>query len=344
MLLYLINLGLSLTMQSGSSYFPLHYACAGRALECAAYILEQKPEQAREDIFFIYFLIKFFFNFFLNEVQYQPICLATFANSPEILHILLSKGANLMSHKNVENHIFQQAIKSRAYDCLLMLLQHQCKIDVTSPTTPLMLAITEGMSDAIEPLLDLGIDPYFVTANGCTALSHACIAGDVKAVKILCDRMDIIEIPSKGVENFSSIARFAVSSKNIEILKMVLNKGCDLNRYDYACEIPADAIRGTISDELAVQFIDLMVKHGFNINTRSEIKNTSFIDRLMDFATVGKYPKLCDYLLSHGADVKFKFIDGKTLLDKIKSWKSQRRSNKKMYFDIFCHYYPEIKA
>lgn len=248
-----------------------------------------------------------------------------------------------MSRKNVENHIFQQAIKSRTYECLLLLLQHQCKIDVTSATTPLMLAITEGMSDAIEPLLDLGIDPNYVATNGCTALSYACIAGDLKAVKILCDRMDMIEIPSKGVENFSSIARFAVSSKNIEILKTVLNKGCDLNRYDYACEIPADAIRGTMDDQLAVKFIDLMVKHGFDINVRSEVKNSSFIDRLMDFATVGKYPKVCDYLLSHGANVKYQFSDGKTLLDKVKTWKTQRRSNKKMYYDIFCQYYPEIK-
>lgn len=225
-----------------------------------------------------------------------------------------------------------------------MLLQHQCKIDVTSPTSPLMLAITEGMSDAIEPLLDLGLDPYFVSSNGCTALSHACTSGDVKAVKILCERMDIIEIPGNGVENFSSIARFAVSSKNIDILKTVLDKGCDINRYDYAGEIPADAIRGTIDDDLAVQFIDLMVKHDFNINVRSEKKDSSFLDRLMDFAMVGKYPKVCDYLLSHGADVKYKFPDGKTLLDKVKTWKNQRRNNKKMYYEIFCHYYPEIKS
>lgn len=65
MLLYLCTLGLELTMQSSASYFPLHYACAGRALECAAYILEQQPDQARVDIlFFIYLSCYFYFFLF----------------------------------------------------------------------------------------------------------------------------------------------------------------------------------------------------------------------------------------------------------------------------------------
>ncbi|OHS97318.1 hypothetical protein TRFO_36519 [Tritrichomonas foetus] len=351
-LLYLQSLGLSLSKPSGSSYFPLHYACAGRAKECAAYILEQEPELARNDVFYFYLLCYtfdfyvlfsiFMFYFYFYDVPYQPLVLATFANSPEILKMLLDKGANVMSRKNVENHVFQQAIKSRSFECLVMLLQHQCKTDVTSTSTPLMLAITSGMSDAVEPLLKLGLDPYFVSPRGDTALSHACMAGDVKTVKLLCEKMDIIEIPSNGVENFSSIARFAVSSKNLEILKTVLEKGCDLNRYDYSSEVPADTIRGTITDDLAVKFVDMMVKYGFDINVRSEKRSTSFLDRLIEFATVGKYPKVCDYLLSHGADVRYKFADGTTLLDKVKKWKNARRQNQKIYYEIFCQYFPEI--
>ena len=54
MLLYLYSQGLPLSITSGGSYFPLHYACIGRAKECAAYILEQEPELARRDVLFIF--------------------------------------------------------------------------------------------------------------------------------------------------------------------------------------------------------------------------------------------------------------------------------------------------
>lgn len=62
MFLYLLSLGLSLRQLSGASYYPLHYACAGRAKECASYILEQDPEQAQLEILIhlIFYLISFF--------------------------------------------------------------------------------------------------------------------------------------------------------------------------------------------------------------------------------------------------------------------------------------------
>ena len=282
------------------------------------------------------------FLLFFNDVTYQPVHLSIYANCPDILKMLLDKGANVTSQKNVENHIFQQAIKSRAYECLLLLLQHKCQTDVTITATPLMLAITSGMSNAVEPLLELGLDPYFVSLKGETALSYACLANDVKTVKLLCEKMDIVEIPV-GIENFSSIARFAVNSKNIEILETILEKGCDLNRYDYTFEVPADSIKGILPDDMALQFITLLVQHGFDINVRSEKKHTSFLDRLIEFVTVGKYPKVVDYLLSQGAEVKYVFPDNTTLLDRVKKFKNSKRTNHKLYYDIFCQHYPEIK-
>lgn len=206
-----------------------------------------------------------------------------------------------------------------------------------------MIAITSDMSDGVEMLLDIGQDPYFVNSKGQTALSYACMASDEKTVRLLCSKMDTVEIPTQKIDSFSSIAKYAVHSKNIEILRMILEKGCDLNRYDYSNEVPADSIRGTIPDELGVQFIDLMVKNGFDINVRSDKTMTSFLDRLMQFASVGKYPKVCEYLLSHKAEVNFKFADGRTLLDKVKMWHKDRSLNRKMYFKIFSTYYPEIQ-
>lgn len=329
MFILIESLGISLRVLSGSSYFPLHYACLGRAIECAAYILEQDPEQATMEF----------------DCQWQPVFLATFANSPTILEMLFSHGANLQSRKNVENRPFEQALKSGHMECLKILLTHKCKTDVAfASISPLMFAVSRYMGAALEPLLDLGLDPSFVTYKGETVLSTACANNDLDSVRLLCNRMNTIEIPAGDEERHSSIVRYAVSSKNLEILKIVLEKGCDVNRYDSLDNIPADAIRGTVPDDVGVKMLELLIQYGFDVNCRCEKTGKSFIDRVVEYS-IGRYPKVVEFLLDNGADVHYVLPSGETLINKVKTFKTKcsqyRMPIQKKYYEIFSRHFPE---
>jgi ankyrin repeat protein len=317
---------LNLRTPSSNSYFPLHYACFGSAKECAAYILACDPAQAALE----------------HDCSFQAVFLATLSNSSDILELLLSHGADLRSPKNVQNHPFSQALKMNHLDCVLVLLQHSCKTDVDGfSMTPLMMAVTRKAEGALEWLLDRGHDPTFVSVRGDTALALACNQTDLTAVKILCSRMEDIEIPETE-ERLSSIARWAVGSKNIEILRIILKKGCDVNRYDKASEQPADAIRGLVDDATGLKMLEMLIEHGYDIHGRDPKSNKAFLDRVVEF-TPGNHPKIVDFLLSKGADPRVVLADGITTLGIVKGWKRDKyaRGIKLRYVEIFSRYFPE---
>ena len=326
--IFLILQGLPIRSPSASSYLPLHYACVGNAKEVAAYILEEDPEEAKLEL----------------EVPYQPINLATYANSPEILKMLFAKGADLQSPKNLAGKPFDQALRSRNFDCLLILLENRCKTDVSvSGLTPLMLAIVSGMTDAIAPLLNLQKNPNFVNMKGNTALSCACMMEQEDVVKLLCSRMESIEIPSSNELKRASIAASAVHSNNIEILRTILEKGCDVNRFDSKGKLPAHALLGAKNQQIAVEMLNLLIDNGFDVNIRQNDNSLRFIEELVLKCTVQDCVKLVDCLLKRGADATLKMPNGKTLLECVQNYKNSSDQREKRYYTLFKNCYPDMQ-
>jgi ankyrin repeat protein len=319
---------LGLTTASGASYLPLHYACLGGSLEVAAFILSRAPELAAREC----------------ECQWQVVFLATHSGSHRILKLLFDSEykPNLRSAKNISNQPFSQALKTRNIECLLILLDHSCNKDVGSGMSSLMQAVSQGLSSALVPLLDLGLDPMFVSIHGDSALSLACVRGDLEVVRILCGRMDNIEIPPTN--GHSSILAHAITSKNIEIVRLVLKKGCDVNRYDKNDEQPIDAICGNIEDDQqALKILELVVEFGYDIHLRCPRNHMSFLDRVVKFVVKGGFPSVVRYLLSHKADPRFEYEGGISTLRIIKSWGLNQTFIKvnHPHLDIFKAEFPE---
>ena len=325
--IFLTMHGLIIRSPSASSYYPLHYACVGNAKEVAAYILDQDPEEAKLDL----------------EVQYQPLNLATYANSPEILKMLFAKGADLQSPKNVAGRPFDQALRSRNFDCLLILLENRCKTDVSvSGLTPLMLAIVSGMVDAVGPLLNLKGNPNFVNIHGNSALSCACMMEQEDVVKLLCSRMETVEIPSTDIKR-PSIAAAAVHSNNVEILRTVLEKGCEVNRFDFKGKLPVHALLGTKDQQTAVEMLTLLIENGYNVNIRQNENSLRFMEELVLKCIVQDCYKLVECLLQHGADAKLKMPNGKTLLECVEKYKNSSDQREKRFYNLFKSFYPELQ-
>ena len=324
--LFLLSKGIPLRIASGAGYLPLHYACVGNAKEVVAYILKMDPEQASLEL----------------EVVYPLINLAIYANSPEILKKLFKFGANLQSPKNISAKPFDQALRSKNFDCLLILLQGRCRTDVTvAELNPLMLAVVNGMTEAIEPLIQRGISPYEVNSKGDTALTCACTMENVEIVKLLCKNMNAIEVKTNG--NKPSVAYYAVRSGNLEILKTVLDKGCTLDKFDAKGKTALHALTVVNDQDTANEMLKLLIQYGININNRYNSDSYRFLEDLVINYTVKDYSTLVETLLQNNADPKLKMPDGKTLLTFVSKYKGSNNQRESKYYSIFKRFYPELQ-
>jgi len=256
--------------------------------------------------------------------------------------MLFSHGCNTQSPKNLAGKPFDQALKSRNFDCLLILLESKCRTDVKASTmTPLMQAIVCGMNDAVLPLINRGIDPSFVNINGHTALSHACMLDQVENVRILCNRMDNIEIPYTNESKRASIVKYAIESKNPLILKMVIEKKCDINRFDSTGESPVYSLLGNTSTSLQIDMLTLLLKHGLDINSRMNEKSLRFLEYIVIKYLVDDFSKLVEFLMRNGADPTLEMPNGKTLVDVVRTYSLSSSQREKNYYAVFKRFYGE---
>lgn len=320
--------GCSLRSLSSDSYWPLHYACENGSSEVASYILSRDPDQAKID----------------TDTNFQAILISIQSDSPDILEMLLNYGANLESPKNKLSFPLERAIRTKHFSCLLVLLNHECKIQVKAGfRTPLMIAVAYHFSKAILPLIDLGCDPQTVSADNETALSLACESNDIDIVKQILQRIDRIEIPSGELGNTPSIARSATRSGNPEILELIIQRGCDFDRFDKCHELPIDSLRGFVTDEIAVKMLQIYVKYGFDVNLRESQSppTSSFLERVIEFDPLAHMPKLIDALLEAGAKADSIGPDGKSAIQMVKNFVEPLSPPQMEIRQIFSKYFPE---
>jgi len=103
---YFESLGFDSLGRTAARYLPLHYACAGGALEVCAHILSREPGQAAA----------------VPEVEHHLIFLATTSGDARLLRLLFACGADLSAPRNRCDRPVEQAIRTRAADCLRLLL------------------------------------------------------------------------------------------------------------------------------------------------------------------------------------------------------------------------------
>ena len=258
--------------------------------------------------------------------------------------MLFAKGADLQSPKNVAGRPFDQALRSRNFDCLLILLENKCKTDLSvSGLSPLMLAIVSGMVDAVGPLLNLKGNPNFVNLKGNTALSCACMMEQEDVVKLLCSRMETIEIPCLNDVKRPSIASAAIHSNSVPILRTILEKGCDVNRFDDKGRLAAHSLLGTNNQQTAIEMLNLLIDYGFDVNIRQNENSPRFIEELVLKCTVQDCFKLVECLLQRGANPTLPMPNGKTLLETVQKFKNSSDKREKRYYFLFKHFYPDLE-
>lgn len=277
--LLLISQGVSIRQTTLDGYLPIHYACEGGAIECAAYIIARDKEALKINPHF----------------AFEHAWLATYSKSSELLNLFFRHGIALQG-SNLFAQCFWQAISSRDTKCLLTLLEHGgAPTGTRRNLTPLMKAVTVGFNDAILPLISAGGDPLFENFNGDTALSIACKLGNVEAVRILLSGMSKVERPEAKV----GVIHWACQSESPEILEMILQKGCDMYRMDDHGRL-AHMLLPYENTALALKMFEILIRHGFDLNEIYHDGN-SYVGEYIS-STIRCSNKIVKFLLENGPE------------------------------------------
>lgn len=310
--IFLNNIGISIDQKSVNSYLPIHYACLSGSYEIVAYILSIDSHQAS----------------IISQVEYHQTYLATISGNCDILRLLFEKGAKPQNN----NKSVRKSIKMKNSECLRILLENESKKYYEKyEYSNVMTAIANGNQEAVPLLFEYGDKLDHVVENtGETALSLACFQNFQETVKFLCDNMHNIEISNQL--NKKAAVHWICGSKNIEIVKMVLDKNIDINRLDEDGHPGPYYMIDSIDEDDVVVILQLLFVKGLNLNNHGNKANSILGDFVL---SIQKPLKVIGWLLQNGADANEMLISPNV---KIIDFVKKARNNKLM--NVFEKYNP----
>ncbi len=201
-----------------------------------------------------------------------------------------------------QNHtpLIDATIKGN-YELVKNLLKSGANVDEQGEfdETALMHAAQQNDTKMIELLLHAGANIEAQNYIGFTPLMRAIYDQKENAVRLLVDRGAAINIEGEDAQTPLILAT-PPSKKNIEIMRILLESGTDINATNSdGCTALMYAI-GFGRDEI----VELMLKAGAIVNKGDLTR-----------AAAGNHVKIADLLLQHGAEINEKYFDGKTALE-----------------------------
>lgn len=281
----------------------MHYACFAGSYEVARYILENDPSEAKV----------------VTITQYSLIFLATYSHNADILKLLLKNGANINDQTCKNNNPIGYAINSLNIDILKILLNAGSKTssDNKAQYSSLMKAVICRAQGAVPLLIQHGEQPEFVSSDYQTALSLACFINQPDIVKYLCDHMTQVDIDPNLQQK--AAVHWICSSKNPEIVKMVLQKGINVNRLDDQGHSGVYYLIDTSDDKVVINILQQLLDNGLNINLQGKNSAGAVTNSILaDFVeSIARPPTVIEWLLAHGADPYAKTRENKTIFEKV---------------------------
>lgn len=226
------------------------------------------------------------------------------------MNALFDYGAEIETkNQNVKDPL-KQALISKNIDCLEILLSRGFKpSNKEGDLSPLMQAIQTGLIDAIEPLLNHGVDINYINQKGNCALNLAIRTNDEALVKLLLDRG--ADAKFKGLSG-SNAVHSACAKGNLNILKMVIEAGADPYANNERGQNAAFTALLCSPDKMLEIFKYLYDTLHFDINFECD-GDTILTELLPDSKHFT--PEVAEFVLSRGADVQRMTKTGKSIIE-----------------------------
>ncbi|OHT07405.1 ankyrin repeat-containing protein [Tritrichomonas foetus] len=216
----------------------------------------------------------------------------------ELVEILIRYGAQVNSTSNQTHDIVKAAIEANAVECLKLFLQYISKPEDRYYSV-IMQAIIQLHFDAVPILVEAGMNPNHII-NGKTAISFACFNNATSVVKYLSKHVKEVDLPADGVIYDGYAVHWICQSCDLEICKILLEKGIDVNRVNNRGWIGPHYLVDK-DPSIVFQIVTMLFAHGLVIDRLLPGQKISILNEFQSSIKKRKYQDLINWLIEHGA-------------------------------------------
>jgi len=206
---------------------------------------------------------------------------AAIGGSAEQVNLLLDKGANVNARKDDGWSALDFAISQSRREVAQLLLKRGAKTDeVSNKVVPLVLAASGFDVGMVKLLLDNGANINAKDSKGNTALRNASGGNErIEIVKLLLERG--ADINATNNDGRTALLE-AIELGNKSVVRLLLGKGADPNVMDSYGATELRTFHGYDPESRTIDFIQLLLDHGADINAKSPNGETALMHAAMN--------------------------------------------------------------
>lgn len=167
------------------------------------------------------------------------------------------------------------------------------QMDVRYSKKEFLKRVEQSDYDAVELFLAAGMNPDVADKEGATVLMYAAREGNLEIVKLLMEKGADVNVNADGRTALGWAAGGLVGDegvgKHAEVIRFLVERGTDVNA--------GTPIRAAVlADDFEI--VRLLVEHGADVDAREGLSERT----ALMYAAQRASPEIVQYLLEHGAD------------------------------------------
>lgn len=213
-----------------------------------------------------------------------------------------------------KEELFFKGLREGNFELTSMLLNNGMKLDIEDEkgNTPLMLACVGGNKDNVNLIISKNAKMKEKYAGGCNIISFINdynIKMDI--AKLLIDKMNLKEELDRGFEeNGSTVLMYACRKNNVDVVRLLLECGVDVNGTDKYGNTALKDISSMPQNSKNIEIMKLLIENNADVNK----ENYRNVTALM-MASCNGNVEFVKLLLLAGADKNKKNKNNRTALD-----------------------------
>ncbi|XP_048250936.1 putative ankyrin repeat protein RF_0381 [Haliotis rufescens] len=302
----------------------LHKACEGGNIELVSYVLTKNIVDINSK----------------NMLGTTSAMEAAVGGHKEVLHLLMSTGADLTPVDDEGSDILHIAFSSTDRETVKFILTHSI-VNINGSDnggmTPALLSAEMGYRDVFNLVVRKGADLSSVDVDGGNIIQKACVGGNLDIVKYLLTLNSIVQHINRRGESGWTPVMFAASLGYKDVFDLLVKKGADLTLRNkdrdtilhLACRVNIQIVRYLVSRNI----VDINVREGVgrtpafvaaglgNIRIFEELVKKGadptvtdiYGSTILQHATLGNRVEMVKYIISHAiVDITLKTKQGLT--------------------------------